>query len=219
LLRAGALVAAALGYALLTGTLRWVAENRFHWRYVAPSVVLVHLAAVSLLAEPLARSRRLALPALWAAVALVPAAALLAWGTPSLARARADLDRVAGRWTEDVLAARCDLVAGDYWSVWPAVWHAALVARERGAGAQVYGVTHRTNPTAEFWKDRPREGVRICRVRGAEAEAERWLRAFHLWPVETLERRETVDVVRAVAPASENAGARTVSRGRTSRPP
>jgi len=221
LLRAGALVAAALAYALLTGGLRWVAENRFHWRYVAPSVLLVHLAAVSLLAEPLARARRLARPALWAAAALVPAAALLAAGAPSLARARADLDRAAGAWTADVLAARCDLVAGDYWSVWPAVWHATLVARERGDPAVLYGITHRTNPTVRFWEDRPRGALRICRVRGAEAEAERWLRAFHLWPVELVERRRTVDLVAPAAPpkVSRPEGDPRTSAGRSSPPP
>ncbi|HEY6100070.1 MAG TPA: hypothetical protein VIW03_11605, partial [Anaeromyxobacter sp.] len=132
LLRVAALLAAALAYALFAGSLRWVQENAFHWRYLAPSAVLVHLAAISLLAEPLARLPRLARPAGLAALALLPAAALAAYGAPSPAGVRADLDRAAGRYTADVLSARCRLVAGDYWSVWPAVWHAALVSRERG---------------------------------------------------------------------------------------
>ncbi|HSN93235.1 MAG TPA: hypothetical protein VLS93_18540, partial [Anaeromyxobacteraceae bacterium] len=48
--RALLLLAAALAYALLAGTLEWVADNAFHWRYLAPSAVLVHVAAVGLLA-------------------------------------------------------------------------------------------------------------------------------------------------------------------------
>ena len=195
LLRAAALLAAALGYALFAGSLRWVQENAFHWRYLAPSAVLVHLAAVSLLAEPLARLARLARPAAVAALLLVPAAALGAYGPPSPAGVRADLDRVAGRHTPDVLAAGCRLVAGDYWSVWPAVWHAALVSRERGAPAAVWGVSHRTNATVMQWWPLPRAGLRICRPRGEDAAAERWLRAFHLWPVRLVERRATVDVL------------------------
>lgn len=197
LLRAAALVGAALLYAAFAGALRWVAENRFHWRYLAPSAVLVHLAAASLLAEPLARAARVARPAFLAALAALPLAALVAGGPPSLAGVRRDLDGVAGRWTEDVLAARCDLVAGDYWSVWPAVWHVALTAHERGLDRAVYGVTHRANPTVGAWWGRPREGLRLCRPRGAapEREAERWLRAYGLWPVVLLERRETVDVM------------------------
>jgi hypothetical protein len=206
LVRAGALVAAALAWALFAGTLRWVEANAFHWRYVAPSMLLVHLAALSLLAEPLARLRRVARPAGAAALALVPAAALAAYGAPSLGRVRAELDVVAGAYTADVLAARCDLVAGDYWTVWPTVWHAALVARERGLDRRVYGVTHRANPTVPFWRDRPRTSLRICRAAGDEAAAERWLRDFRLWPARAVERRGTIDVLVAAPPESGATG-------------
>jgi hypothetical protein len=193
LLRSAVLVLAALAYALWNGTLRWVSHNAFHWRYLAPSIALTSVAATALLAEPLSRAG-LARVARLAAAALVPLAALLAYGAPSLSGVRGDLDARLGRWTGDVLEARCDLVAGDYWSVWPAVWHAGWVAYERGVPAP-YGITHRTNPTVRFWSGRPRESLRICRIQGVEAEAERWLRAFHLWPVQTVEHRTTVDVV------------------------
>jgi hypothetical protein len=201
LLRSGALLAAALAYALFAGSLRWVEENAFHWRYLAPSAVLVHVAAAALLAEPLARLPRLARGAGLAALALVPAAALLAYGPPSLGRVRADVDAVAGRHTEDVLAAGCQLVAGDYWSVWPAVFHAALVSRERGAPRPVWGLSHRANPTVPRWAGVAREDLRVCRPAGEEAQAERWLRAFHVWPVRRVERRATLDVLVLAAPA------------------
>ncbi|HSN93287.1 MAG TPA: hypothetical protein VLS93_18800, partial [Anaeromyxobacteraceae bacterium] len=148
-----------------------------------------------LLAEPIGRLARTARPALAAAVALVPIAALAASGAPSLARVRADLDAVAGRHTEDVLAGGCNLVAGDYWSVWPAVWHATLVARERGLERRFWGIAHRTNPTVAQWSALPRDSLRICRPRGEEVQAEKWLRAYHLWPVREVERRGTVDVL------------------------
>jgi hypothetical protein len=201
LTRAATLLAAALAYAAFAGALRWVADNHFHWRYLAPSALMVHLAAASLLAEPLARTVALARPALTAALLALPAAALAVGGAPSLPAVRADLDAVAGRWTEDVLEARCDLVAGDYWTTWPAVWHVALVARERGLDRPVYGVAHRANPTVPAWWGRPRGGLRICRPHGEAParEAERWLRTYGLWPVEVLERRGTVDVL-AVQP-------------------
>ncbi len=199
LVRAAALVAAALAYALFAGSLRWVAENRFHWRYLAPSAVLLHLAAASLLAEPLARLRRAAAPAAAAALLLSPAAALATWGVPSLARVRADVDLVAGRHTVDILAARCDLVAGTYWSVWPAVFHAALVLRESGDGRRVWGISHRSNPTVPQWSALPR-ALRICRPAGEDAEAERWLRAYHLWPVRRVETRRTVEVLVLAGP-------------------
>ena len=200
-LRAAALCLAALAYALFAGSLRWVEENAFHWRYLAPSAVLVHLAGASLLAEALARLRTVARPLAAAAVALVPAAALAVSGVPSLARVRADLDAAAGRLTPDVLAARCDLVAGSYWSVWPAVWHAGLVRRERGDGRGLWGISHRSNPTLDAWGARRGPALRVCVPVGEDADAERWLRAYHLWPVRELERRGTVSVRAPAAPA------------------
>lgn len=186
LLRAAALALAGLAYALFAGSLRWVAENAFHWRYLAPTAVFLHLAAASLLAEPLARLPRAARLAGPAALALVPLAALLAEGQPSLARVRADLDRVAGAHTGALLAARCTAIAGDYWTVWPAVLHAALVLRERGpapgAPPAVYGVSHRSNPTLPLWRDDP--AARVCVPAGEERRAERWLRDYGLGPWE-----------------------------------
>ncbi len=193
-LRALALCLAALAYALFAGSLRWVMNNAFHWRYLAPSAALVHLAAVSLLAEALVRLRSVARPAAALALALVPAAALAASGSPSLARVRADLEARAGRLTADILAARCDLVAGSYWSVWPAVWHAALVLRERGEDRRVWGISHRSNPTlAQWWRLRGKD-LRICVPTGEDGEAELWLRSYYLWPVRDLERRRLLTV-------------------------
>jgi hypothetical protein len=195
--RAVALALAALAYALWNGTLRWVSLNAFHWRYLAPSLALLAVAAAALLGEPLCRAGR-ARAALFAAAALVPAAALAAYGPPSLAGVRADLDARLGRWTGDVLGARCDLVAGDYWSVWPAVWHAGWVAHQRGL-PRPYGIAHRANPTVPLWRDRPRQSLRICRIRGVEDAADRSLHDFHLWPVRVLEERPTLEVL-ALAP-------------------
>jgi hypothetical protein len=182
LLRSAALLAAALSYALLAGSLRWVADNGFHWRYLVPSAVLVHVAAVSLLAEPLARSRRLAAPAGAAALALPALAALIAFGLPSLGRVRSDLDRTCGALTAEILEARCDAIAGDYWTVWPAVWHVAWVRHDRGLPGELHGVTHRSNPTLPLWRDRP--GARVCVPAGEEAAALRWLSDYGLLGLE-----------------------------------
>jgi len=87
-----------------------------------------------------------------------------------------------------VLAARCDVLAGDYWTVWPAVWHAALVQHERADARRVYGLTHRATPTARDWRARPREALRICRPAGEERQADRWLRDFGMPPMRAEER-------------------------------
>jgi hypothetical protein len=195
-LRAGALAAAAVAYALFVGGLRWVADNGFAARYLAPSAVLLHVAAVSLVAEPLARLRRgAARLAFVAAVAAVPAAALFAWGSPSLATVRADLEGTLGRHASDVRAAGCQLVSGDYWSVWPTVFETLRAAHDGGEPAASWGICHRSNPTVPQWSGIPRERLRICVPAGEEEAAERWLRAFHLWPSPVLDREGTVLVL------------------------
>jgi hypothetical protein len=175
LLRAAALVGAAVAYATGIALLRWVGENAWHSRYFAPSAVLIQVAAVGLLAEPLARLPALARPAGLVALALLPAAAIAAWGPPSLADVRDDLGRVTGTRTEAILAARCDLVAGDYWTVWPSVWHANAALAERGERRRIWGISHRCLPTVPQWQALPREQLRICVARGEEKAAALWL--------------------------------------------
>jgi hypothetical protein len=202
--RAAALVGAAIVWALFVGSLRWVQSNWSHWRYLAPSAVLVQLAAASLLAEPLARLRRTARPVALAALALVPAAALAA-GPPSLARVRAELDAAAGRLTDGLLAARCDVVAGSYWTVWPAVWHASLALHARGDARRLYGLAHRATPTLGAWQGRP--GVVFCRAAGEKAYADRWLREFHLPPMRAVRRVGNVEVLEQDPTGGERAPA------------
>lgn len=193
-LRAGALGVAAVAWTLFAGALQWVADNGFAARYLAPSAVLVHLAAVSLLAEPLARLRRGG-GAFAGALVLVPVAALAAWGPPSPARVRADLDTAVGRYTPHVREAGCQLVAGDYWSVWTTTFDVLRAAHDRGDAAAIWGICHRANPTVPQWRAIPRPALRICAPIGEEAHAERWLRSFHLWPVRELGRAGTMRVL------------------------
>jgi hypothetical protein len=79
------------------------------------------------------------------------------------------------------------------------VFLATLATRERGLDRRYWGITHRYNPTLAQWKAQPPSALRICVPVGEGAAAERWLRAYHLWPVRELERRATV-VVLAPAP-------------------
>ena len=57
---------------------------------------------------------------------------------------------------------RLRLVAGDYWTVWPAVWHAALVAtRARARPARVRPRAPREPDRAASGRGAPREALRI----------------------------------------------------------
>jgi hypothetical protein len=205
LLRALALLLPAAGYAVLMAELRWVALGGFQPRYLAPAALLVHLAAVTLLVEPLAllagpslgaRLPRAGLAALLAAPA---AAAALAWGAPSLQGVRRDLDAVAGRFTEDVLASGCQVIAGDYWSVWPAVWHVLWRTSERGEARPVHGLAHRAGPTAAAWQGLPRASLRLCQPHAAPSYWTRttpyWMERYGAWPVHLVERRASLDVL------------------------
>ena len=194
LLRAVALVAAAIAYAVAIALLRWVGENAWHPRYFAPAAVLVQVAAVGLLAEALARLPAVARPAGATALLLVPIAAVAAWGAPSLAGVREDLTRVAGARTQAILEARCDLIAGDYWTVWPSVWHANAALAERGEARRIWGIAHRCSPTAPQWQALPREALRACVAHGEEKKAERWLERCGAGRARPAERGEAVDV-------------------------
>lgn len=203
LLRAGALVAAALAYATVISLLRWVGENAWHPRYFAPSAVLLQVAAAGLLAEPLARVPSLARPAGWVALALLPAAAVAAWGAPSLQGVREDLDRVAGRRTQAFLEARCDLVAGDYWTVWPSVWHANAALAARGEPRRIWGLSHRCRPTAPQWQALPRDALRICVVEGEEKAARRWMERCGAGAERPIESVDGIEVWGASTPEAK----------------
>ena len=194
LLRAGALVAAAVAYGCAIALLRWVGENAWHPRYFAPAAILVQVAASGLLAEALARLPSVRRPAGAAALVLVPIAAVAAWGVPSLGGVREDLDRVAGARTGAILAARCDLVAGDYWTVWPSTWHANAALADRGERRRIWGVSHRCSPTAPQWRALPRESLRVCVAHGEEKKAGQWLGRCGAGAAHVAERGEAVDV-------------------------
>ena len=164
-LRSIALACAALASAAVVGTSSWVEFNLSSARYLIPSLLLLHVAAISPLGAALAATGTLRRGAILAAAAAVPLSAIVATGFPSLATARNGLDAAAGRHTPDVLGARCDVVSGEYWSVWPVVWHAALAAHERGSGRAVWGWTARSQHTDALWGTLPRE-ARFCALRG-----------------------------------------------------
>jgi hypothetical protein len=116
------------------------------------------------------------------------------YGVPSLAAFRADLDRTLGTYTADVLDAHCTHVAGDYWKVWPTVFHANLVLHERGQPNQVWGVTLRSSPTASRWQQLPLDQVRVA-VPVGDPQAENYLRCYGFGPMLVAEKRATVWVL------------------------
>jgi len=189
------LAGAGLAYALAMASFRWVADNGFGYRYFAPTVVMLHVAACSTVASAIACHARAARIRGTTLAALVPLAALWSYGMPSVSRVRTDVEVKSGHLSEAVLHFRCDILAGDYWTVWPTVLHASIILHERRGEGAVYGLTARARPTVPLWAGRPVGDLRVCRIASERAEAERWLRMYGLWPVEVLAERGGIELL------------------------
>jgi hypothetical protein len=194
---AGTLAASAPFFGLFMATTKHFKMNDYDQRYSLSCVFLAQEACMVLgvagLAALLSRRVRVAVHVLLVPVFLLALHA--SCGVPSLAAFRADLDQTLGRYTADVLDAHCTHVAGDYWKVWPTVFHANLVLHERGQPDQVWGLTYRSGPTASQWRQVPRDKVRVA-VPVGDPEAETWLRRSGFGPMLVAEKRATVWVLR-----------------------
>jgi hypothetical protein len=200
---AAALAFTAVVVALFMGTRRWLKINVYAPRYLIPSAILVQAALTMLVVVPLwgtfdARVRRL----LTIAIApLLLLAAATGYGLPSPGRVRTDLDRF-GALTKDMLAAGCTHLAGDYWTVWPEVFHANLVLRERGEHRTLWGVTFRAQPPSVLWWYTPL-GRRIVAIPVHDEHGDNWLKSFGMPWFRDVERRGTVRVLRWRRPTDD----------------
>ena len=212
------LVGGALLGAVAMGASDWVEDNLFATRYLSFSLLLLQTA----LAIPAGRALAVALPrqrAAWLRAGTTGGlflAVALGYDAPSLTEVRAVLDDRMGHRTADILAARCTHIAGNYWRVWPMVFHANLVSYERGERRTIWGVALRGGPTQRIWRRMPRAAIRIAVVPG-DADADPYLQRSGLtnlvvvaksdaiWvlrPAETVEPGEAIEPypVRAVGP-------------------
>jgi hypothetical protein len=197
-----ALAATALMVALFMGTRRWLKLNKYEPRYLLPSALLVQAALLLVIVAPFGHvlaARRRILPPLAALLLFV--SVVWAYGTPSIRRVRADLDRL-GTLTPDVLASGCRFIAGDYWTVWKTVFHVNLTLYERGRDRQVWGITFRGQPTAELWRQTPQEARCVC-IPANDPYGDNWLLSFGFSRFRDVERRPTVRVLRQLPKPAE----------------
>jgi hypothetical protein len=132
-------------------------------------------------------------------VAIFLLSVVVGYHFPSLSGVRAQLDRELGGRTADILESRCDYVAGDYWRVWPAVFHANLVLYERNECRTVWGITDRSDATRHLWPHIPLQDLRVAIPVGGEERAPEFLAAFEFPPLEVVQERPTVHVMRPQA--------------------
>jgi hypothetical protein len=174
-------------YWLVAGVSRWVQLNIYLPRYIYPSVLMCGVAfgiVVAALVRNLSRSMTLG-----TALSLC-VLTLFNYGVPSRARLRATLDSRLGALTPDVIASGATVIGGNYWVIWPAVFHANLMTH-RQKGRAVYGLTYRSAPTDDLWHNSPADIVIAAPAGDRTIDA--WARKAGL-RITRLERRGAIDV-------------------------
>jgi hypothetical protein len=193
------LVGTAVANIVLMCTLQWLKEpGDYDDRYAIPAVIMLQAAFVTAGVAPVfadvgVMGRRMLSALIFPALLF---AAYLSYGFPSLAVVRADLDRTLGRSTDDIVDAGCTHVAGDYWLVWPRVFHANLVLRERGDHRVIWGVSYRSDVTQGLWKSVPMEQRCVAVPVEDDGVARMWLANFGFPELRVVETRPTVFILR-----------------------
>ena len=196
---AGCLFAAAICHFAMIGILGWVAHNGFNPRYATTSVILLQC-AVAVFAgtqwHTVLGDRRAAV----ATTAMVIALALsvvLKFGLPSPSKVKAVLDKRFGTSTNDILASGCTHICGDFWTVWPAIFHVNMVLYEQGSKRHVWGITNRSEPTQDLWRAIPMKQWKVAvLMKDSQKKVDRWIEYFKLPPLEEIERMRTIRVCR-----------------------
>jgi hypothetical protein len=136
----------------VSGTSLHVLLNNYDARYVLPSVVLLVMVIAVVLVGGFGFSDRRKYVTV-AALGAMALTSVMSYGVPSLKRLRTAIDARFGRITPHVVAVGATVVVGDYWTVWPAVFHANLVLYEQSAPSRVFGLTYRSEATEALWSN------------------------------------------------------------------
>jgi hypothetical protein len=183
-------------------------RNGYAYRYLIPSFLLLQSASAAVTVSPLgAVLQRQAQVARWltpAGMLGLWAAAIVGFGLPSLTGVRQDLERQLGQRTAELLAANCTHIAGNYWDVWPAMFHANLVLYERGETRVLWGLSYRSSATQALWSHTPLDKVRVG-VPLHDTEADGYLKAYQFPAMVEVERHRTIVVLQPASSLPMNA--------------
>jgi hypothetical protein len=145
----------AVGTWLVIGTSLWVGMNRYSFRYMYPTLMILGVGVSTIFTALLPGRRTNALTA--AALAALSAVAIVRYGSPSASRIERRFDDRFGRETAAVLRSGATVIGGDYWRVWPAVFHVNLVLARTHVHARVFGLAIRSEETDALWKSAGRQ--------------------------------------------------------------
>jgi hypothetical protein len=146
---AAAIGATAVGTWLVVGMSLWVGMNRYVFRYMYPTLMIAGV-GVSIVVAALFAKRTKALAA--SALAVWAVVVVVRYGTPSLAKVERDIDTRFGGKTAAILRSGATVVGGDYWRVWPAVFHANLALFRTHGHARIFGLAYRSEETDPLWQ-------------------------------------------------------------------
>lgn len=185
--------AVALGAALMhwvaVGSFEWVRLNQYVPRYSLPSLLMLAVAAAIVFAAPMRRRYGSICAGAWLGVY---ALALLSYGKPSLGGVKVRLDLRVGGMTAEVIRSGARVFAGEYWIVWPAIFHANYTLYGSGA-PQVFGLTHRSAVTNDLWLDR---GPILVATAPGDGAAAKHAAAVGI-QLELVEHRPSIDLFKA----------------------
>jgi hypothetical protein len=147
--------------------------------------------------------RKLLRLAPFALVTLVCVAAALRHGRPGIDVVRASLAETAGKHTAEILAERCSHVTGDYYNVWPAVFHANLTLADQGSPETVWAIAQRASITADRWTRVPLAETRIAEIIGDEQFSRPTLTMYGIEPFVVSRESTTIRVLCPMLPLAE----------------
>ncbi len=196
---AGCLFAAAICHFAMIGILGWVEHNGFNPRYVTTSVILLQCALAVFVAMQwhAVLGDRKAAVATTALVIVLAVSVVLKFGPPSPGKVKVILDKRFGTSTNDILASGCTHICGDFWIVWPAIFHVNMVLYEQGSKRHVWGITNRSEPTEDRWRTIPIKQWKVAvLLKDSQKKVDRWIEYFKLPPLEEIEQMRTIRVCR-----------------------
>jgi hypothetical protein len=171
------LAGTAISYYLAIGALTWVSANLYFPRYIYPALLVLTTAMAILVVAPFEKRLRTVKWIPIVATLAILIAALISFGEPSITQVRRSIDHKFGSMTNDIISSRAEVLAGNYWKIWPAVFHVHLVLYHRGDRRPFYGESIRGSGTARFWMHAPN----ICAdIPLHDPEAPDYLRAMNL---------------------------------------
>ena len=134
----------------------WVDANGHSARYYMPSMVIMTCAVAAWV--PVHRRRYEV-----GLAVLVPLAALLRFGAPSMAGVRTQLATMApfAVQADDI---RCTALSGDYWAIWPEVLGVLELRHQHGDPLPVYGLVSRGEATIEMARAVPAAQRKVCHL-------------------------------------------------------